>query len=236
MKTKLSIALCLTVLVLAACGVGTVPARTETAVPANSPSLDASAALLCDKLTSSMLPELNLVSIGTREEFLSWAKLQPGSNYGSIRLGESVDGSQSAYWTTESVRYALDFGQRGDRRLYVVWIDLAVPTVGQVLACFGEPQLYRAYNKSYVDGRRFTGEMWYLTRGWQLHLDQVLRGAKIQLDTKVSQAVIGRPGSTLMMAMDVFPNVKSLSEAKPIVDQLLPWPGKIEATQIEDYR
>lgn len=229
MISKLQIALCLVVLFLQSCSATTVTPKTPTAI-------DARSAERCDRLKASTLPALSLSRVGSSDEFLAWVATQPSLVTAKIKLENSEDGAQSAAWESAQAEYGLVFGPHNDRRLNVIWTTPETPIVGDVLRCFGGPQYYRAYNKSFVDRQQFIGELWYPSNGLKFWLVDPLPVKKVGLDTVVKGLVVGRPGSAESLAIDVFPNVKSASEARSIVEQLRPWPGRVEAIQIEEVR
>ncbi len=206
------------------------PTTTPTVTPAESSQPFPG----CEKLKASLIPELDLEVIGSTEAFLDWAKTQPRFANTKFRFGESTDGARSVDWDDDYASYAVDFGAHQDRRSIVTWAAPYAPSLAQLLSCLGRPQFYRAYNKSFVDARLFHCDLWFPERGWMFDLDRVPLGQRPTLDTTVVQAWVGRSGSALRMSFDVFQNIKTEAEAKPVLDQLKPWPARLDDLRIDE--
>jgi hypothetical protein len=181
--------------------------------------------------------EFNRLSM---EDMHRW--LEERSPFEGVNIHESIPDKgddNGLLWEHTNGKYDARFREGILRRINILWSYwehiCLTPTADEVIACFGEPELYEAARADDIDGDFVFFALWYLEKGivvWSTRLyyeseDGLpsLNGSKI-----MNMMTLTAPNSTAEeMVRDVYSfDADADEDVADILKRLRPWPSSWE--------
>ncbi len=155
--------------------------------------------------------------------------LDPGPTYPLSRVAWDVEAS--------GINYAAAFYQEGALKRIYFSIGFS-PTLDQVIGCFGPPDFYAAYKKQDLETAEINLEIWYANSGLVFlhnsYSGHHRRPIPPPFPHELSMLLIYIvPQGNVAKMVEVIYGTGSPGREEFVLCVLRPWPGSIEAIEIE---
>jgi len=174
---------------------------------------------------------------GTTEGVLTWIGDQYELEAGSIRHDLTADRAQTLIkWRPSENRVysVLIWNDSKESAAVTVQWETGVPTLTDVLWCFGEPTLYNAFHAQFAEATWTYLELWYPERGVKVTAHEPRKTLGFSGTQAITHIVYVQPGQPRDLIQRFFWAVDRKSERYVgILQGLKPWPGDIAKITID---
>ena len=158
-----------------------------------------------------------------------------------IWTDSSNHGNRWVIWQDFGDEYDIQFSAlfRKEQSLFQIFTQwYPEPTLAQIVGCLGYPEYYEASYTQGVDSPMLSLAFWYVKRGFiieHVSLHSQEQPPAIDAEYRIDRLTVVAPGEREEMVVNAFKLVDNQNLLAYGLCVLRPWPGSIEAIEVESY-